>query len=93
MSTQKCPLCERIASFESHGLRRRLFHCEHCIDFIISNNAEGRLIGSQKQGKDQLSAMARVAPEGKVLVITLPAPSQQSDVATKAFCTNYEQRA
>ena len=90
MSTQKCPLCERIASFESPALRRRLFHCENCTDFIISNNAEGRMMYAQQLQKDQLSAMARGAPKGTVLVITLPVPSDQSDVATNKFCTNYE---
>ena len=93
MFKQNCPLCERMASFEARDFgRRKAFLCEHCAEYIISNAAEARIQSAPTDWKDKLSARAKAAPNGKVLLITLPAASTQTGLATEEFHLEYVPR-
>jgi len=74
IQVRDCPLCGNPASCLSIGrghLKR--FVCAACTDFVISKGAEKRL-ADDRSGSIQMADIARRAPQGFMLEITLPVP-------------------
>ncbi len=73
MSSMKCicPLCklDAAASDIDSGNRARVY-CERCTPFDVTRRVSQWLRDSPTVRREQLSAMAKAAPEGKLLVLT-----------------------
>ena len=53
---QNCPLCENIARYTSvDSGKRKIFSCNICKDFVITDNAERRLKNNSDERRSQLS--------------------------------------
>ena len=92
--TQTCPLCQTPARFvfADHNNRKH-FSCPHCTEFQISVGAETRVASSIQQWRAQLSELARLGNDEKILAVTLPPAGQKHDgVANQALVTEFVPR-
>ena len=68
--SQKCPLCQNDkATFVIRDSIYRLFDCQKCSQFVISNFAERKLQTASDDYLKSLSEKASKAEDGKILYI------------------------
>lgn len=78
MVQQSCPLCDIVSTYcvTRAGVGKR-FTCKVCGEFWISMGAERKLSNHSPAWRAALSAKAKGASDGKVLVIRLPNPPNE----------------
>ena len=87
---QDCPLCDNEAEYvlADYG-RLKHFECGTSTQFQISKMAEPRVLQDSQAMRDRCSLMARNAPEGHTLVITVPPIQPDQEGAFKAYVGKY----
>lgn len=88
-----CALCEKVASYEirDNG-KRKLFFCDTCKTFIITDTAERRLASSTEWRK-QLSEKAASLADNELLHIYVPEASQTENTDKEAIKVKIEQKS
>ncbi len=87
---QRCPLCDTQAVYygvDANNLK--YFNCTSCTYYLISWRAEERVIIAPFDKRQGLARMAQLAPEGQVLLISVPPPSQDPEVPREPFSASW----
>ena len=88
---QACPLCSARAVPDvvpGEGGNMLHYECPMCGDYRISRGAASKASTALAGKREEMARLARMAPEGKILVITLAAPGDP-----KLFEIAYANRA
>jgi hypothetical protein len=77
--SQACPLCGAPAHYILVDYsNRKYFHCPNCTYFQISRRAEQLVLGTSKDVREGMSALAKSAEEGFALLIRMPSMTPPS---------------
>lgn len=84
---QQCPLCSRNSQYEFRDHRiLKYFLCHTCNEFMISIDAEKRLLKSISQWRTAFSDRAKLSDKENIFVITLASPAlKQEGIAYPAI--------
>ena len=87
---ERCPLCNSPAVY--YGVdadNLKYFDCPSCTKFLISWRACERVLISSFEKRQTWARMAKLAPEGQVLLIVIPPPSQDPDIPREPVAASW----
>lgn len=91
---QACPLCGTDAQFEFHDHNnRKHYRCSVCKEYVITVLAEQKVLTASTQWQKSTSESAKKAPEGKILVITVPLGDSQKGMASPPLKSEFLARS
>lgn len=92
-SPQICPLCGTPAYYEAedHGNLKH-FHCDNCVEFVISTQAEVELMAATLEAARLLSRRAKAARDGEYLCITVPLRERHEGIASPVLDVQFVER-